>query len=66
MNYLLARLSELSTWRGLAALLTALGVKLHPEMQDSIIAAGLAVIGLINVFRKELKNGNPSEPPAQP
>lgn len=55
MKYLIERLSEMSTWRGLAALATALGVKLHPEQQDAIIAAGLAVIGLINVFRVERK-----------
>ncbi len=53
MNYLLERLKEPSTWRGLLALATALGVKLHPEMQEAILTAGLALIGMVNVFRKE-------------
>jgi len=53
MNYILERLKEPSTWRGLLALATALGVKLHPEMQEAILTAGLALIGAVNVFRKE-------------
>ncbi len=55
MNYLLERLKEPSTWRGLLALATALGVKLHPEMQEAILSTGLALIGMINVFRTEQK-----------
>lgn len=51
MNYFLDRFKEESTWRGLIALVTAFGVKLHPELQDAIISTGLAGIGLINVFR---------------
>ena len=42
MNWLLDRLKEESTWRGIVLLVTALGVKL-----------GLAIVGLINVLRKE-------------
>ncbi len=34
-------------------MLTAGGITLAPEQQNAIIAAGLAIIGLINVFRKE-------------
>jgi hypothetical protein len=55
MNYILERLKEPSTWRGLLALATALGVKLHPEMQEAILTAGLALIGLINMVRVERK-----------
>jgi hypothetical protein len=55
MSYFIDRLSEPSTWRGLAALAIALGIKLHPEMQEAIISTGLAVIGLINLLRKEHK-----------
>lgn len=55
MNYILERLKEPSTWRGLLALATALGVKLHPEMQEAILSTGLALIGMINVFRAEQK-----------
>jgi hypothetical protein len=55
MNYLLERLKEPSTWRGLLALATALGVKLHPELQEAILSTGLALIGLINMVRVERK-----------
>lgn len=55
MKYITDRLSEMSTWRGLVALATALGLKLHVAEQEAIIAAGLALIGLINVFRVERK-----------
>jgi hypothetical protein len=55
MKYLTDRLSEMSTWRGLIALGTALGVKLAPNQQEAIVATGLAIIGLINVFRVERK-----------
>ena len=46
------RLSENSTWRGLILIATAVGVKLEPELQESIIVAGLSLVGLINVVRK--------------
>jgi hypothetical protein len=53
MNYILDRLKEPSTWRGILAMVTAVGVKLHPELQEAIISAGLALIGMVNIFRKE-------------
>ena len=60
MNYILARLKEPSTWRGLFALLTAVGLKLHPEMQEAILTTGLALIGMINVVRKESNDTKPT------
>jgi len=53
LNYLIDRLSEASTWRGIFALLTALGIYLDPEKIASITTLGLAAIGTVNVFRKE-------------
>jgi hypothetical protein len=53
MNYILDRLKEPSTWRGILAMITAVGVKLHPELQEAIISVGLALIGMVNIFRKE-------------
>jgi hypothetical protein len=50
--FVLDRLSENSTWRGLILVAVALGVKLEPEMQNQIIAAGLGLVGTINIFRK--------------
>jgi hypothetical protein len=46
------QLSQNSTWRGLILVATALGLKLDPEHQEVIIAAGLSLVGLINIFRK--------------
>jgi hypothetical protein len=50
--FVLDRLSENSTWRGLILVAVALGVKLEPELQNQIIAAGLGLVGTINIFRK--------------
>jgi hypothetical protein len=52
IELVLEKLSENSTWRGLILLGTALGVKVNPELQESIIVAGLGLVGLINVIRK--------------
>ena len=50
MAYLLARLKEASTWRGIALLLTALGVQVAPDVQEAVISAGVAVAGAIGVL----------------
>ena len=50
--FALDRLSENSTWRGLILVAIALGVKIEPELQNQIIAAGLGLVGTINIFRK--------------
>lgn len=52
LNWLLERLSENSTWRGIIGLITATGVVLKPEQGEKIIAAGLALVAVINIFRK--------------
>jgi hypothetical protein len=48
-QYILDRAKEPSTWRGLILVLTAIGVPIAPAMADAIVAAGLAVAGLIGV-----------------
>ena len=55
LNYLLDRVSEQSTWRGLILLATALGVQMEPQLQNHIVAAGLGLVGAINFLRKEKK-----------
>jgi hypothetical protein len=55
MNFILERLTENSTWRGIVLLLTAVGVQVDPTQTNAIVAAGLALVGLINVFRKGSK-----------
>lgn len=54
-KYLLARLHEASTWRGITAGLTAVGIALSPEQRDAIIVAGLAVMGVIGAFFPDTK-----------
>ena len=51
--YIFDRLSENSTWRGLILVATAAGVHLEPELQNQIVAAGLSLVGLINILRKD-------------
>jgi hypothetical protein len=34
-------------------MLTALGVKLRPDLAEAIISGGLSAMGLINIVRKE-------------
>lgn len=58
MKYILDRLSEPSTWRGIISMITALGVKLRPDLMDAIMTAGLGAMGVINIFRKEKDASN--------
>ncbi len=53
MQWVIDRLIEPSTWQGLAAILTGVGVALSPEMWQAIGAAGVAIIGLVQVIKKE-------------
>ncbi len=49
MKYIIARLSEATTWKGIFLLLTAAGVTLRPELQAAITAVGLSLTGLVGV-----------------
>lgn len=53
LNFIINRLKEPSTWRGIFLALGAAGVVLVPEQQAAIAAAATALIGLLEVFRKE-------------
>ncbi|MEI8032793.1 MAG: hypothetical protein WCH05_05575 [Chlorobiaceae bacterium] len=52
MDWILARLMEPSTWQGIAAILTAAGVQIAPDLQQHIIATGVTVVGLISCIKK--------------
>lgn len=52
MEWLKTRAVEPSTWKGLGWLLVALGV-LPVGSIDLVVAAGVAVVGLVEVVRKE-------------
>lgn len=55
MKIMIQKLTEPSTIRGVIALLGAFGITVQPEYHEHIIAAVLALIGIINVWRKESK-----------
>lgn len=48
-KFAVARMSEPSTFRGAILLLSAVGITLRPELQDAIVAAGLALAGLLGI-----------------
>ena len=49
-QFLLDRLSEPSTWRGIILILTSAGVNIAPAMADAIIGAGIGICGLVGVL----------------
>jgi hypothetical protein len=53
MKTLFAKLKEPSTIRGVAIIGAVAGLSLEPAKWDAIGAAVAAVIGLIEIFRKE-------------
>ncbi len=55
MQYIVARLLEPSTWRGIISLLTLAGLKIAPEQADAVLTAGVSVYSAVNIFRRENK-----------
>lgn len=55
MSYLLDRLGEASTWRGIFAALTGVGIAISPDQAAAYTALGLAIIGVIGVLTKDKK-----------
>ena len=64
LKMLMSRLNEASTWRGIVALIMACGVAISPEQMAAIVAAGMAVIGLLGAMVPDLKPPPPENPPA--
>lgn len=50
MNWLVKRLREASTWRGLVWLAAVAGLALRPEQAEAIVTVGMAIAGLLGVF----------------
>lgn len=48
-TYMMDRLKEPSTWRGLILIATACGVPIAPGMAEGIICLGLALAGGVGV-----------------
>ena len=56
LDFILERGKEASTWRGLVALATAVGISVSPELSEALVALGLAIIGVLGVFTKDKTN----------
>ena len=56
LDYILNRLGEASTWRGIILLATALGATFSPEQTAAIITFGLGLAGVIGAFFKDKGN----------
>jgi len=52
LDTMLVQLGSSSTWRGLILLGTAIGIHFDESQAAAIASAGLALVGLINVFRR--------------
>jgi len=57
ISWLLDRLKEKSTYQGAAIVAAAAGASLEPEQVEAITYAGAAVVGLIEMGRKEKAGG---------
>ena len=55
IDVILNKLSEPSTLRGLIAILAVVGVHIDTNLSDAIISFSVALIGLVEVIRKEKK-----------
>ena len=49
-KYVIARLQESSTWRGLVLIATALGAKAQPQVWEAVVTSGLMIAGMIAVI----------------
>jgi len=52
-TWIVNRLKEPSTWRGLVWLLTVAGITLTPEQTTIVVTAGMTLAGLLGVFLPE-------------
>ena len=53
MNEIFRRFGQERTWRGIITVLTAIGVGVRPELAEAIVAAGLSLVGLINILKAD-------------
>lgn len=59
MNWMMKRLREPSTWRGLVWLATVAGLSFRPDQAESIVTAGMALAGLLGVFLADEPQSDP-------
>jgi len=58
LDVMLNYLTQESTYVGLTAILTAIGVSLKPELAQAIVACALGVFGLIKVIVNDKSGKN--------
>lgn len=51
--YIFNRLKERSTWLGIIALATACGATIETILAEQIIAAGMALAGIVGIMTKD-------------
>ena len=64
-EYIISRLSEPSTWRGIIWIVTACGFVLEPEQKEAIATAGMALVGAISIFMEKDKKPAPTQEKVQ-
>lgn len=47
MRYLIERARERTTWAGLIAIASGVGIAIRPDLRESIISIGVAIGGLL-------------------
>lgn len=58
LKFILGRLKEPSTYRGIALILTAAGINIAPELMTEIVSVGMGTAGIIGVVTKDKKEEN--------
>lgn len=53
LDYILERLKEPNSWRGLVWIITAAGFVLEPEQREAIVTAGMTLAGILGVITKD-------------
>lgn len=51
MSYLVDRMKEPSTWRGVIYIITSVGITISPEATESFISIGLLFAGCIGLLK---------------
>lgn len=61
MSWLWDRAKERDTWIGLVSTAVAVGAHISPELQQSIVSLGVAIVGMIFAVTKS-KGSSPKAP----
>lgn len=62
LQFILNRLNEASTWRGIILLATSALSFINPKQAQETIGVGIALVGVINIFLKEVGSPDSQKP----